>query len=244
MDMAGSDRRRVLRLGGAVGVAAAGGVAAAYGLNAVADAGVTEAAKPSAQPSPSATAKPPDGSTLVTFVGGTAGPWRVDRIQPVRGEALPPAARVAMVVGQPTAPGPGAAWTLRGAVSYERYARRVEHDALAQRSAPLDRPEATSTAMIAIKKSPDWWAMPQDERRRIFEEQSQHITTGQRFLPAIARRLHHSRDLGEPFDFVTWFDYAPGAADAFEDLVTRLRLSPEWDFVVREVDIRLTREGP
>jgi hypothetical protein len=61
------------------------------------------------------------------------------------------------------------------------------------------------------------------------------------YLPAVARRLHHSRELGEPFDFLTWFEYAPEHADAFEDLVRRLRSTPEWWYVEREVDIRASR---
>lgn len=83
--------------------------------------------------------------------------------------------------------------------------------------------------------------MPQDERRRIFEEQSDHVKTGMIFLPAVARRLHHCRDLGpdEPFDFLTWFEFAPAETAAFDDLVARLRASPEWKFVAREVDIRV-----
>jgi hypothetical protein len=39
------------------------------------------------------------------------------------------------------------------------------------------------------------------------------------YLPTIARRLHHSRELGEPFDFLTWFEYAPEHNQAFEELV-------------------------
>jgi hypothetical protein len=117
-----------------------------------------------------------------------------------------------MVEGRdPVAPVPGVAWTLRGAVSFERYARRAEHDELARRQAGLGRPEATRAALIPISKSADWWKLSQDERRSIFEERSHHIATGMKFLPAIARRLHHGRDLGEPFDFVTWFGYAPAA---------------------------------
>jgi hypothetical protein len=63
------------------------------------------------------------------------------------------------------------------------------------------------------------------------------------YLPAVARRLHHCRDLGpdEPFDFLTWFEYAPSDSAAFEELVQALRASPEWEYVDREVDIRLTR---
>ena len=75
----------------------------------------------------------------------------------------------------------------------------------------------------------------------IFEEESHHIAIGLEYLPAIARRLHHSRELGEPFDFLTWFEYAPEYMDAFEQLVLRLRDTKEWKYVDREIDIRLVR---
>ena len=64
---------------------------------------------------------------------------------------------------------------------------------------------------------------------------------GLEYLPAVARRLHHSRDLEGPFDFLTWFEYAPRDAEAFEELVGRLRETEEWAYVEREVDIRLAR---
>lgn len=81
--------------------------------------------------------------------------------------------------------------------------------------------------------------MAQDVRRAIMEEQSRHIRLGMKYLPAVARRLHHSRDLGEPFDFLTWFEYAPDDTIAFEELVGLLRGTPEWQYVDREVDIRM-----
>jgi hypothetical protein len=40
---------------------------------------------------------------------------------------------------------------------------------------------------------------------------------------------------------LTWFDYAPQDAPAFEDLVGELRATEEWTFIEREVDIRLAR---
>jgi hypothetical protein len=46
----------------------------------------------------------------------------------------------------------------------------------------------------------------------------------------------------EPFDFVTWFEYAPGDAAAFDDLLAELRVSEEWRYVDREVDVRLVRD--
>ena len=64
-----------------------------------------------------------------------------------------------------------------------------------------------------------------------------------KYLPAIARRLHHCRDIGgnEPFDFITWFEFAPADTAAFDELVAALRASPEWQYVDREIDIRLVQ---
>jgi len=83
--------------------------------------------------------------------------------------------------------------------------------------------------------------MTQDERREIFEARSQHIAIGMEYLPAIARRLHHCRDLGigESFDFLTWFEFAAADVPLFEKLLERLRATPEWKFIDREVDVRL-----
>ena len=90
------------------------------------------------------------------------------------------------------------------------------------------------------RKTEACWALAQDERRAIFEEQSRHIGVGLEYLPAVSSRLHHSRELGEPFDFLTWFEYAPAHSESFEELVRRLRETNEWRYVDREVDIRLT----
>lgn len=81
----------------------------------------------------------------------------------------------------------------------------------------------------------------QDERRTLIEECSHHIAPGLEYLPAIARELSHGRDLGEPFDFLTWFEYAPDNESAFKELVARLRETPEWPYVEREVDLPLER---
>ena len=106
---------------------------------------------------------------------------------------------------------------------------------------PLGRADSTRAALILVRKSKEWWDLAQDERRRILEEQSRHISIGLRYLPAVARRLYHCRDLGGPFDFLTWFEYAEGDAGRFEDLVGELRRSTEWSYVEREVDVRLSR---
>ena len=177
-----------------------------------------------------------------TFVGGSTGPWRITMLSAVRGDGLPAAPHVAVSEGDAPVPRSSEAiWVLRGVTSNERYATMAEHTALAARGPELGRPEATEAALIPIRKVDAWWALSQDERRAIFEERSKHISTSLAYLPAVARRLHHGRDLGEPFDFLTWFEYAPGDAAAFEELVDRLRATEEWSYVEREVDIRLTR---
>ncbi len=176
------------------------------------------------------------------FVGGTTGKWHVERVSAVSGPALTPVPRLAIFDGdQATIPEDGV-WLLRGVTSYERYVHRAERSALVARQPPLGRPHATRAALLPIKKSVAWWELTQDERRVIFEERSHHITLGLRYLPAIARRLYHSHDLGEPFDFLTWFEYAPADAAVFEELVGTLRETEEWTYVEREIDIRLVVE--
>ncbi len=137
-----------------------------------------------------------------------------------------------------------AKWLLRGVTSNERYVTRLEKDQLVAKQPGLDRPEATRAALIPIRKTASWWSLTQDERRRIFEESSNHIKTGLKYLPAIARRLHHCRDRGdnEPFDFLTWFEYALSDSAAFDELVAELRASDEWTYVEREIDIRVVRD--
>ena len=177
---------------------------------------------------------------LHSFHAGISGAWRIETIAPVFGEGLKLAGRLAMIVGNEPAPA-GTLWTLSGTTSNTRYANHTEVETLRRSQANLGRPEATRAALIPIRKSPAWWALAQDERRAIFEEQSRHTAIGLEYLPAIARRLIHSRDHGGEFDFLTWFEYAPEHAAAFEDLVGRLRASREWTYVDREVDIRLSR---
>jgi hypothetical protein len=179
---------------------------------------------------------------LAAFVGGATGTWSIQSMATALGEGLPSALRLD-VVESPAARAPGAAWELRGVTSNERYLTRAELDALRAVQEPLGRPASTRAALIPITKSEAWWELAQDERRRIFEETSHHLAVGLRYLPAIARRLHHGRDLGEPFDFLTWFEYAEGDAAGFEELVALLRATEEWTYVVREVDVRLSRGG-
>jgi chlorite dismutase len=181
---------------------------------------------------------------VVSFVGGHRGPWSVERIVPVTGASLAPASRVAVLEGGgPGAQSETAAWILIGRIEGEHYVTRRERNALESVSPSLGRGESTSAALIPIHKSEAWWALPSGERRAIFEERSHHVAQSLPYLPRIARRLHHGRGLGEPFDFVTWFEYAPADEAAFDELVGELRATEEWTYVDREVDIRLRRDG-
>jgi len=178
----------------------------------------------------------------VSFVGAETGAYRVLDLRTVVGAPL---AEVAAVTPHPVhllaSAVPGAAWVLRGTNSALRYTERAETETLRQIQPPLGRSHCSHAALIPIRKSDAWWTLSQDERRAIFETRSNHIASCLKYLPAIARRLHHSRELGEPFDFLTWFEYAPEHSSVFEELVQSLRATEEWKYVDWEIDIRLVK---
>jgi chlorite dismutase len=133
------------------------------------------------------------------------------------------------------------AWRCDGLISHLRYATRTEVTGLRARQEGLGRPAARQAALIPISKSAAWWALAQDERRHIFEGASQHTALGMGYLPAIARQLYHARDIGQPFDFLTWFEFDPADAPAFDTLLAQLRATLEWTYVTHEVEVRLER---
>lgn len=176
----------------------------------------------------------------MTFLAGTSGEWLIQTQAAVVGEGLPPAERVEVCVG-PVEKTDASVWALSGFTSNERYVERHEREALVAVQQGLGRQQANRAALIPIRKSEAWWDLTQEERREILEEHSAHIASGLKYLPAVARRLHHSRDLSGPFDFLTWFEYGASDAAAFEELVATLRATVEWQFVDREIDIRAAR---
>lgn len=178
---------------------------------------------------------------LVQFAGGETGTWDVLSVEAVVGAQLPRPQRLAISEGDARAATTSALWELRGSTSHQRYVQRAEAEVLRRTQAALGRAEASRAAFIPIRKRDEWWSLAQDERRAIFEDRSQHIASTLRFLPAIARRLHHSRELGEPFDFLTWFEYAEEHTALFDELVGTLRRTEEWKYVDREVELRLAR---
>jgi len=179
--------------------------------------------------------------TRVRFVAGRAGQWKIDEVRVIRGETLSDASRLSHGE-EPALPSTeGGNWVLEGVRSSEKYTERGERDELTKVQPDLGRPTSLRGALIPICKRPSWWALAQDERRALFEDRSHHIKIGSKYLPAIARRLYHARELGGPFDFLTWFEFAPENAGAFDELVGRLRETEEWRYVDREVEIRVRR---
>ncbi|GAB7533904.1 chlorite dismutase family protein [Burkholderia sp. 3C] len=182
---------------------------------------------------------------LVSFVGSDAGTWRVAAMQAVAGDALPAITALMALDGSVASSDlpSSAAWSLRGVTSNERYTSRDEKAALVASQPGLGRDAATYAALIPIRKRVDWWLLTQEERREILETRSRHIQIGLEYLPAIARKLYHCRDLSEqePFDFLTWFEFAPAERARFDDLLAALRETEEWKYVDRETEIRLER---
>jgi len=181
---------------------------------------------------------------LFSFMGGDTGLWRVAAMKAIAGEPLPAAKRLEVASSSGTPFDPRAVWILRGITSNERYVDREERSQIVAKLPGLGRPGDTRAALIAIRKNEAWWALTQEERLGIFKEQSHHTRIGLQYFPELARRLHHCRDLSEnePFDFLTWFEYAPAQEAAFNKLLAALRVIEEWKYVEREVDIRLVRE--
>ena len=180
-------------------------------------------------------------SRFFTFVGGDTGPWQVTSIATVCGPGVDPVERLDISNSYLSSFPDKAQWLMRGVTSNERYVTRPERTLLVASQPQLGRSEATCAALIPLTKSAQWWQLTQEERREILETRSAHIAEGLKHLPAVARRLHHSRDLGEPFDFLTWFEFEPAYTRQFDDLLATLRGSEEWRYVEREIDIRLVR---
>jgi hypothetical protein len=233
-DQLGSDyeinRRRFLEC--AFGTLVAGAGIVTYGIR---DA--------MAQLGPAGT-QPMANSRLFTFVGSDTGAWSVTDTRRIAGDAWASAKKISIVNGA-VAEGSNIKWQLRGVTSNERYVTRSDKNELVNRQQGLGRANATEAALIPIRKNAAWWALTQDERRAMFEEQSHHTAIGLKYLPEVARRLHHCRDLGtdEPFDFLTWFEFAPSSANAFDQLLADLRATKEWSYVDREIEIRLVRDA-
>ena len=116
---------------------------------------------------------------LYSFIGGKQGGWTVISTRAVVGDSLQAVDRLDIVNGAVMAMPDGGKWICcRRVTSNQRDATRLEKEDLVKKQATLGRPASTYAALIPIRKSPQWWALTQDERRAIFEERSHHIQIG------------------------------------------------------------------
>jgi hypothetical protein len=187
----------------------------------------------------------PHNSRATTFIGGRTGRMSVRSQDTMSGEPIARVDAVEMVAGVALDIPADASWSFHGVTSNDRYTTRTEKTELIGKQAPVGRPEANRAALILLRKSAEWWALTQDERRAVLEEESHHIAIGMRYLPAVSRHLLHCRDLGAeaPFDFIGFLDFAPKSEAAFDAMLVQLRATREWSYMEREIDIRLTK-GP
>jgi hypothetical protein len=181
----------------------------------------------------------------MTLVGGDNGEWSVVSQRTLSGTPIANVSRLAMMPGNRPVKLGTATWELSGVTTNDRYTTHSEKRELIEKQAPIGRPESTCAALILLRKNAAWWAMSQDDRRSVLEEQSHHIAIGLRYLPAVARRLLHCRDMGTdaPFDFLAFLDYGPMEETAFDEMLDRLRSTKEWAFMEREIDIRLLKDN-
>ena len=174
----------------------------------------------------------------IVFNGGARGNWKVLRQGPIKGAGL---ASVTFVERGAKAVA-GAAWALSGVTSNLRYTNAAEKKVLDATPSVLARSGATRAALIPITKSAAWWGMAQDERRAVLEDKSRHIAIGSDYLSVVSRQLVHCRDqAGAEFDFLTWFEFKPEDEGRFDELLMKLRVTPEWGFIEREVELRLEK---
>ena len=115
---------------------------------------------------------------LFGFAGGQSGSWLVDSMVCVAGEPMTSVSRLSIMSPCAAQLPDGASWLLRGITSNERYVVREEKTALVGKQENLGRKASTRAALIPIRKKAAWWALPQDERREIFEARSHHIAIG------------------------------------------------------------------
>lgn len=179
---------------------------------------------------------------LFSYIGGSSGSWRITQMQTLSGPALRLASHVEIAHGPVVRPPGGASWILSGIARNTRFVTREERSPEQCWSTSSQTREATCAALIPIQQSAAWWDLAHDEREEIIETQSRCLSDRLRFLTTFARRFLFGRDLGEPFDIVTWLEYSPCDEALVNDLAAALRQTQEWKYVEREIDIRMVRE--
>jgi hypothetical protein len=180
--------------------------------------------------------------------------YLVDDVVTVTGAPLPsvgPGWHATRIEGRVPAPAPGATQALFATTQHLGYTSAEQQAQLGRisRQAP-----GGVVVVIPITKSEAWWALPQDRRQEHFAPSSPeralggvrgHTVIGVDYADKIFRRLYHARYLPESeWDFVTYFEMDAENVPDFRRLLAELRdpvRNPEWNYVVREVEIWMRR---
>lgn len=177
---------------------------------------------------------------LFTFVAGSCGTWKIDKMESVVGPKLPAATHLEVCAGALERDG-SEHWALSGVGAGEGYLGLIGS------RAPFEEmslhPRRSQAAFLAVRKSADWWALTPRDRERVLEEQGMYVRNHVAGLSRLSIQLCNCRGLpsNEPFDCLTWFEYDASHALAVNDLIESLRHTRERDFVVWEVELRLVR---
>ncbi len=178
-------------------------------------------------------------SPSYSFIAGDRGSWEVVSMRTTIGASLESApfldVRNEYVMKLPV----DFRWLLRGVSSKSKGLRPSDGEVMIPRP-QLGRKGACCAAFMPVKRSRDWWSLTDGERREICGRSRDADLRGNP-TGMVASRFHHSRELGEPFDFLMWFEYSPGDAALIDEVIASIRESEEWRYVEREADVRLVR---
>jgi hypothetical protein len=180
---------------------------------------------------------------LFHYIGGTTGSWRVSTIASISGMPLPPVTHIDIAHGALDRAPAGANWVLHCIASNTRFVTREEPRRLPSDPPRMGRFSESCAALVLVRKSRGWWNLGLSEQQQMLEVPSRNIRGRLSFLPAMMRRMQYRTNVREPFDFVTWFEYAPQDASIFDDLVTAMRSSEDWHYVEREIVIKMVSEN-
>lgn len=95
--------------------------------------------------------------------------------------------------------------------------------------------------LIPLRKTASWYSLTHEERKALIPA---HVDIGVPFIPAIHRRLFHSREHSKDYDFLTYFEFPAADEPQFRQLCQALRnpkRNPEWAYIDRDCEIWLTK---
>lgn len=140
----------------------------------------------------------------------------------------------------------------RGVTQHLHYTTTSQSQELDTRSrAEFESSLETRAVLIPIRKSQDWWQLPQDRRQSHFQASAVHpghTAIGIRYVDRVFRKLYHSRYISPTaaYDFLTYFEFNNVHRDDFKMLLGELRdtaRNPEWAYIDLEYEMWMTKIG-